>query len=184
MDIHWLRNRISDSDTALSEKITSMALLVSTAADASNRIVTSLRPSILDDLGLLAAIEWQADDFSKRCGAACSVTSNLDHLNLSKGRATAVFRILQEALTNIAKHAQAKHVEVVLMRQEETFFLQVSDDGVGLPNGKAEREHSLGVKGMKERAEYLGGELHIESGAGEGVRIEMWMPLRAQEGEQ
>lgn len=183
MDIYWLRHRVSKEDVLLCEKIDSMAELVSTAAGASSRIVTSLRPSILDDLGLLAAIEWQTDDFAKRYGVVCSVTSNIAHLNLSKQRATAVFRILQEALTNIAKHAEAQHVEVMLMRQGDRFFLQVSDDGIGLSNGNAERIHSHGLKGMKERANYLGGELNIETGADEGVRIEMWMPLSAKEGE-
>jgi len=183
MDIHWLRNRVSKEDPMLREKITSMAGLVSVAAEASNRIVTSLRPSILDDLGLLAAIEWQADEFAKRYGIVCSVTSNIEYLGLSKQRSIAVFRIFQEALTNIAKHAHARRTEVMLMRQDEKFFLQVADDGVGLPDGKAERENSHGVKGMKERAGFLEGELHIESGPGEGVRIEMWIPLGATEGE-
>ena len=178
MDIHWLKNKLSDTNTGVLDKISSMADLVSTAAKASNRIVTDLRPSILDDLGLLAAIEWQAEDFSKRAGIPCLVSSNLEFLTLSKNRSTAVFRIVQESLTNIAKHADAKQVDVMLMRKGNNFFLQIADDGVGLIHDKTKRKNSHGIKGMEERARYLGGELHFESEAGEGVRIAMRMPIQ------
>ena len=177
MDIHWLTNRLPDAPPLVLEKIADMAGLVSTAAQASNRIVTNLRPSVLDDLGLIAAIEWQAEDFAKRYGIACPVSTNIEYLNLSTDRSTAVFRIFQESLTNIAKHANARQVDVMLMRRGEDFFLQIADDGVGLRDGKAERKNSHGVKGMMERARYLGGELHLESEKGAGVRVAMRMPI-------
>jgi len=176
MDIHWLKNKLPDAKRDVLDKISDMAGLVSTAAEASNRIVTDLRPSILDDLGLLAAIEWQAEDFSKRSGIPCLVSSSLKYLTLPKNRSTAVFRIFQESLTNIAKHAQASRVDVMLMRKGEDFFLQIADNGIGL-HTKKERKNSHGMKGMKERARYLGGELHFESETGQGVRIAMRMPI-------
>lgn len=133
------------------------------------RIATELRPSVLDDLGLIAAIEWQAKDFSRKV-ALCSVTAPDTDLNISDKESTAVFRIVQEALTNISRHANASEVEIVIEQIEGSTIVTVRDDGVGidLANGQP---RSLGILGMRERARLIGGTLDIFNGNGTTVML-------------
>ncbi|MCG8609384.1 MAG: PAS domain-containing protein, partial [Pseudomonadales bacterium] len=116
VDVHWLRAKIPGEFDRLRAKVDTMGELVNSAAESCSRIVTQLRPSVLDDLGLLAAIEWQAQEFAKRHDIPCTVTSNLQQLMLPRDRSTAVFRIFQESLNNAAKYANASKIEVMLVR--------------------------------------------------------------------
>ncbi len=206
VDIHWLEHKLSDSQEEMKKKISDMSGLVATAAEACSRIVTELRPSVLNDLGLLAALEWQAKEFSQRCDIPCQVSTNLDEITMENDRAIAVFRICQEALTNIARHASATRIEVIVLQQGNTLLLQIADDGVGLPaaepvqqnsdyiEGFAERRAevrkasafapgSYGIRGMGERALFLGGKLHLESEPGEGTRVVLRVPIVLTQGE-
>jgi signal transduction histidine kinase len=132
----------------------------------------------LDDLGLAAAIEWQAGDFASRNGVLCQVTVPAVDLHLDGDRATATFRIFQECLTNVIRHAQAKSVRVDLRLEEESILLMVEDDGIGFSeSGFSNALGSLGLLGMKERAQFCGGDVHISSSPGNGTTVTVRVPL-------
>src|SRR5208337_3991031 len=129
---------------------------------AVRTICSGLRPGILDDLGLAAAIEWQAGEFTSRNNILCEVSVPPVDLHLDGDRATATFRIFQECLTNVIRHAQATSVRVTLCQEEENILLVVEDDGIGfIETGVSNSLGSLGLLGMKERAQFCGGDVHI-----------------------
>ena len=141
------------------------------------RIATELRPGVLDDLGLVAAVEWAAGEFQKRTGVKCDVSVPAeDDLPMDRERATALFRILQETLTNVARHASATHVRVRLTNYDHTVALEVRDNGRGIDDTRIRGRQSLGMLGMKERAVLLGGELVIESKPGSGTTVIVRIP--------
>jgi len=141
------------------------------------RISTELRPGVLDDLGLVAAVEWAAGEFQKRTGVKCDVSVPAeDELSMDRDRATALFRILQETLTNVARHAKATHVRVRLTNYDHTVTLEVRDNGRGIDESRLLGRQSLGMLGMKERALLLGGELVIESTPGAGTTVIVRIP--------
>jgi len=141
------------------------------------RISTELRPGVLDDLGLVAAVEWAAGAFQKRTGVKCDVSvPPEDELPLDRERATALFRILQETLTNVARHAKATHVRIRLTTYDHTVALEVRDNGRGIDEGRIFGPQSLGMLGMKERAFLLGGELVIESTPRAGTTVIVRIP--------
>ncbi len=140
-------------------------------------LVTQLRPKILDDLGLLPAIEWQLDEFGRRTSLQCSLTSMLEQVDLDVERATPVFRIFQEALTNIARHAQATEVRVILDSDDGKMRLEITDNGVGFEEDKRGGELTFGLLGMKERASMLSGDLEIISRGGEGTTVRLTVPI-------
>ena len=141
------------------------------------RIATELRPGVLDDLGLVAAVEWAAGEFQRRTGVKCDVSVPAeDDLPMDRERATALFRILQETLTNVARHASATHVRVRLTDYDHTVALEVRDNGRGIDEARIRGRQSLGMLGMKERAVLLGGELVIESKPGSGTTVIVRIP--------
>jgi len=140
------------------------------------RIVAELRPGVLDDLGLVAAIEWQCRDFQRRTGVVCHCTVSHEDLRMDPEHATAVFRICQEALTNVTRHAQATEVHVRLEDQGEGLLLQVSDNGRGIPFDRLADARSFGLLGMRERAGLLGGDVQIETKEGRGTTIVLQLP--------
>jgi PAS domain S-box-containing protein len=176
MDIAWVARRVRDADDVTS-KLGEMTELADQVIQSVRRISAELRPGILDDLGLSAAIEWQADEFAARHGIACTVRSKLGELRLDRGLATAVFRIFQEALTNIARHASATQVDVHLRLERGQLRLDVEDDGVGLTDA-AHRNGGLGLLGMRERARRLGGDCTITRRTGRGTAVSLIVPLR------
>ena len=125
------------------------------------QLPTQLRPGLLDDLGLAAAIEWQAKDFQKRSGISCALALPEEDLHLSRDQATALFRIFQEILTNVARHAQATKVWVHLGEEHGAIVLEVEDDGVGISPAQLAERRSLGLLGMRERAAAFGGAVEI-----------------------
>jgi signal transduction histidine kinase len=132
-----------------------------------------LRPGVLDDLGLLAACEWQAQEFEQRTGTPCHVRSNLENQKLDATVSTAFFRILQEALTNVMRHAEASRVDVVLERRDGTLVLQVKDDGKGIAPEVLSSGRSLGLLGIRERARRLAGVASIRGAPGAGTVVEV-----------
>ena len=176
LDVAWLARRLG-TDDAIGEKLAEMASNADEVLHVVRRISAELRPGILDDLGLLAAIEWQAEEFAARGGTACTVRSEVGDLRLERNLATAVFRIFQEALTNVARHASATEVTVELSLERGHLRLQVSDDGVGLPEA-ATRPRSLGLLGMRERARRLGGDCVIRRREPRGTVVSLVLPLR------
>jgi signal transduction histidine kinase len=141
------------------------------------KISTELRPGILDDLGLAAAIEWQAEDFQRRSGVSCAINVPEEDLDLSREQATAFFRIFQEILTNIARHSKAGKVWVHLEVQDGMVGLEVEDNGVGISPEALGRPHALGLVGMRERAAVFGGYVDISGIPGNGTTVVVRMPI-------
>lgn len=176
MDAFWLLSNLPSEQEALLQKAQAMLVLIDTAVRATRRIVTELRPAILDDLGLVAAMQWQAREFELRTGIACTVHFPPEEPALDEARAIVLFRILQEALTNIAKHAQAQEVEVRYENGEEAMTLIIQDDGCGISADAMNNPASHGIRGMLERARYLNGEVRVELGSNKGAVVSVRLP--------
>jgi len=159
------------------ERITSMTTLIETTINTVRRIASELRPGVLDDLGLVAAIEWQIEQFQSRSGLKCHWTNDASEIELSRERATAVFRILQEILTNVLRHARAANLYVKLTCGQDCLELAVKDDGVGITVRQRMNTQSLGLLEMKERALLVGGEVRITGKEGGGTTVVVRVPL-------
>jgi PAS domain S-box-containing protein len=178
IDAGWLRDHLSTStDAPARQKLAAMEALLDGTVASTRRISSDLRPLILDDLGLAAAAEWLAQAFTTRTGVPCELTVERGDLDLADPHATAVFRVLQESLTNIAKHAAASKVDVTFDRVPGEIRLTVADDGRGFVPGAPTRSNAYGLIGVRERAELLGGTVRIESTPGRGTRVELRLPL-------
>jgi signal transduction histidine kinase len=141
-----------------------------------------LRPALLD-LGVVAAIEWQAREFEKQLGIVCTFTANVQELDLHPDQATALFRIFQEALTNISKHAAASQVQVTLQAGDGCVRLEVADNGRGIATTDRLKTKSFGIRGMIERAAALGGNLTVATGIDGGTVVALTIPLPAPAGD-
>jgi PAS domain S-box-containing protein len=160
----------------LREKTTSMVNLTDTIIHAIRRIASELRPSILDDIGLVDAIEWQAQQFQARTGIVCHSGRTLETAHLNKEQSTAVFRIFQETLTNVLRHAQATKVDIAMHEQKGTFVLTIVDNGKGIANGEKPDQLSLGLLGMQERAHLVGGKVDIGGMKPNGTVVTVQVP--------
>ncbi|HKO30746.1 MAG TPA: PAS domain S-box protein, partial [Nitrospiraceae bacterium] len=158
------------------EKIRLMVEQVDATIASVQRLATELRPAILNDLGIVAAIEWQCKDFQKRTGIPCTCVTSADDIAMEPEPATALFRICQEALTNAARHAQATAVTIKLVSQSDFLQLVVADNGLGIPDTKIVNRQSLGLLGMRERVAQFGGELTIQSHSGTGTTVTACLP--------
>ncbi len=166
-------------DEKRAAKAESMVTLVNNTIDAVRRISTELRPGILDDLGLVAALDWAAEDFESRTGIR--VTKKLpEEVVVDADRATALFRIFQETLTNIALHSGATEVSIELAEDNGVITLQVQDNGRGISDEKLSARESLGILGMRERAALLGGELIVDTAPGRGTTVRVRLPQSAK----
>ena len=176
IDVSWLREHLGNPQPEVAQKLASMQVLLDGTVAAARRISSDLRPLMLDDLGLLAACDWLVHNFSNRTGVACELVIGSGDLDLPDPHATAIFRVLQESLTNVAKHSDATQVEVTLERDSSSILLTVQDNGRGFSTGDPRKPGSYGLVGLRERAILLGGEVEIESTPGRGTRIEMRLP--------
>jgi PAS domain S-box-containing protein len=176
MDTIWLRDNARAQPEAAVSKLSAMVGMLDTTVAATRRIAADLRPLLLDDLGLAPAIEWLANSFTQRTGVACEVDVDED-LELLEPYATAVFRIVQESLANVAKHAQATEVSVLVARTPRAVVLEVSDNGRGFATDAPRKRHSLGLMGLRERAQLLKGTASIESEQGKGTRVQVRIPV-------
>jgi PAS domain S-box-containing protein len=177
MDISLLPDRAAQDPRLLLEKLNSMTALIDSSLASMHDIVTGLRPVALDKFGLVAAIEWQASEFQKRSGIMCESGLPADELPLDPERSTAIFRIFQEALTNVVRHAGANKVTVVLRREAEGVMLAVTDNGKGIDEETIHARASLGLVGMRERALALGGTMEINRVPQQGTRVVVKIPL-------
>jgi PAS domain S-box-containing protein len=180
-DLESLDKVISESRDQLQlqilrEKIAAMLRLSETTISAVRRISSELRPSVLDDLGLADAIEWQAREFQARTGIICHCECSVENVYLNQEQSTAVFRILQEALTNILRHAQATRVDIAIKEEADEFVLTISDNGRGITEDDKSRLQSLGLLGMRERAHLIGGEIDITGIEGQGTVVTVRVP--------
>jgi len=173
----------SDADfSRLREKRETMVQLIDEALDTVRRISSELRPSVLDDLGLLVAIKWQAQQFQNRTGIVVHYDCLLDNVDLNQAQSTAVFRIFQEALTNILRHAQATRVNIQMNEEDGQFILTISDNGRGVTADEKSRSESLGLLGMQERAYLIGGNINITGFDGKGTVVAVRIPISGQPG--
>jgi len=178
IDLVWLERRIGEAAEApVRERIADMRELIGSTGQTVRDIASRLRPPVLYDLGLDAAVQWYVRDFEKRTDCVCTVSIELEGLEPDDERDTAVFRILQEALTNVARHARATRVSVSLRAGDERLAMEVRDDGRGVSESEVENVGSLGIVGMRERAGSLGGRVVIAPGPGGGTTVELSLPL-------
>ena len=180
-DLESLQKVVSESNDpsllqALHGKVEAMLRLSETTISAVRRISSELRPSVLDDLGLAAAIEWQARQFQTRTGIICHCEGSVENLDLDREQSTAIFRILQEALTNILRHAQATRVDIAIKEEASDIVLTVSDNGRGITADERSRLQSLGLLGMRERAYLVGGEIDIIGVDAQGTVVTVRVP--------
>jgi PAS domain S-box-containing protein len=177
MDTQWLREHSPEDPQGTQQKLAGMQAMLDASVAAVRRIAADLRPLMLDDLGLLPAIEWLAQNFTQRTGVACNLEVDDEELDLPEPYATAAFRILQESLANVAKHAKATEVRMAVQRSGDQLLLKVHDNGVGFSVDDPRKPQSLGLVGLRERAYLLRGKMSVTSAPGRGTTIEARIPL-------
>ncbi|MDC4224410.1 MAG: AAA family ATPase [Candidatus Manganitrophus sp.] len=176
MQLSFLERRFRGGQTPISEWTKSMSEMIDTTIERVRQVASELRPIVLDDLGLPAAIEWQAKEFQERTGITCRCFLQ-EEIVIDRMHSTAVFRVFQEALTNVARHSGASDVEIKLNEEKGAAFLQVRDNGRGITEEQRLHQKSLGLIGMRERARACGGEVGIEGIPGKGTTITVRVPL-------
>jgi signal transduction histidine kinase len=157
-----------------------MDAMIDATVAATRRISADLRPLVLDDLGLVSATEWLVQEFTQRTGIPCELAVSSPDLELKDPQATVIFRILQESLTNVARHAQARRVEVELAHANGAVTLSVRDNGRGFNLDAPRKPSSFGLRGLRERVSLLGGEVSIESQPGRGTALRVQIPLEGK----
>jgi PAS domain S-box-containing protein len=177
LDLSSLGKEPSTDSAAFRHKLDSMSKTMVAAIGSVRRICSDLRPSVLDHIGLTAAIEWQIEEWQAKTGVRCSMSAAIDDESLDPGRATAAFRVLQEALTNVARHAEATVVRVRLWTQDKRLRLEIRDNGRGIAEATVQDATSLGLLGMKERVFSFGGTLDVHGAPGEGTAVDVSIPL-------
>jgi PAS domain S-box-containing protein len=178
MDLTWLRKRLPEDQSSLREKTDGMFQLINKTIQTVKKISTELRPGLLDDLGLAAAIEWQAEEFQQRTGIRCNIIIDPKDITFDKDRNTAIFRILQETLTNIARHADASEVNLSLKQRDGHIELKVRDNGTGITEDQINNPKSFGLIGIRERVKIFGGNNIIKGTPGKGTVMTVKIPLR------
>ena len=181
IDLSWLRRRLPEDEELLVAKTDSMYELVDDAIQTVKRVSSELRPGALDDLGLADAIEWQTQEFGKLTDIHCEFRASPDGIVLGRDLSTALFRICQEALTNVARHAQATKVSVRLRQQRGRLALTISDNGKGIEERQILDPRAFGLIGMRERARFWGGEVKIGGGRRRGTVVTVAIPLKRRE---
>ena len=179
MDIAWLGKKITGvyGTLPIEEKLREMTSLLDAAVQTIRKIASELRPSILDDLGIVAALEWQTREFEKRFGTPVHFQSSISQLQIDPNIATGLFRLYQESLTNVARHAQASLVKAELKIEDSHITLTVNDNGKGFDLNASETQKTLGLLGMKERVLMMSGNLHINSSPGKGTKVTITVPI-------
>jgi signal transduction histidine kinase len=180
MDLTWLTGKLPADQKPLLKKIKSMFRLIDDTIRSVRKIASGLRPDLLDEVGLAAAIGWQARDFQLRTGIRCNVNLPPDSDGLDQERSTAVFRIFQEVLTNVARHANATRVDVSMRQDADTLTLEVQDNGRGITAAEMRGSKSLGLLGMRERVLLFSGKLDINGTRGRGTQVTVSLPLRSK----
>ena len=177
MDLFWINKRLDKGQKELQDKIKTMLNLIDETVQSVRKISADLRPGILDDFGLLAAIEWQCNEFEKRSGIKCRLNTKLYDLHCRNDISTAVFRIFQETLTNVARHSAASELAITIKVDVTNLLIEMKDNGKGITEVEIYSTGSLGLLGMKERAFILGGNLSINGIPGEGTSVNLNIPL-------
>lgn len=178
MDVSWLTKRIGlEDDEILRDKLKTLTEMLDGTVKTVRRISSELRPSLLDDLGLIAAIDWHLGEFEKRSGVKTEFKDPDNDIVIPDSVKTGLFRIFQESLTNVARHAKAEHVTVTLGQKDDHIVLSIEDDGKGFEKQHSEDKRTLGILGMKERTAMMGGTYIINSIPGKGTTVIVSVPL-------
>jgi signal transduction histidine kinase len=182
MKLEEIASKVSDVEqrNSLMEVSLQSRELINKTIQSARRIMMELRPSVLDDFGLVAALEWQAGEFKTHTSISCQVIAEQEVSDLEKKTATTVFRIFQEALANIARHSGATEVIVRLSSDQEMLVLEVTDNGRGITEGQLFGKESFGLMGMRERAVALGGSIKIQGESGKGTTVTLRVPMRRE----
>lgn len=175
MDIGWLSKELPRDSESLLARVRSMSKMVDTALQDIKGLASELRPPLLDDFGLEAPVLHHAEEFQKRTGVRCDVRLEPREMELDKDRSVLLFRIYQELLTNVLKHAQAARVRVRLIKKREEVLLEVRDDGKGFSTRRADY-HSFGLRGIMERVDFWKGKVSIRSAPGQGTAVSIRLP--------
>lgn len=178
MDIDWVLHKQNNPTEALVAKLNEMLQMSDGIISTIRRISSDLRPAIIDDLGLIAALEWKCNDFEEKMGIPCHFVSNVKERKFENHFGINTYRILQETLTNVGRHAAAKSVMVSVNETETELFLEIADDGKGISLENMQNGKTLGIVGMKERAALLGGQLIIEGEKNKGTHTKLILPLK------
>ncbi len=177
MDLAWLQTRLGD-DPQYGARLARLSTMIDQGIDLKRRIIENLRPSLLDHLGFAAAVQWFLDETCGGAGIACkSSISKLERL--PSDLEIALYRVVQESVSNVIRHADAKNVELVIERTPAGLRVQICDDGVGIADLERARKHSHGLAGMTQRMRAINGTLDVSSKAGKGTRVEAFLPIAA-----
>lgn len=180
MDLSWLSQRLPKENQLLIDKARTIETLVNKSITSASNLAQSLRPGFLDHFGIIAAIEIEAQEFSKRSGVSCTIIKSQESIDLPETHTISLFRIFQETLNNILKHAQAKNVQIEVVKGIDHIELIISDDGVGFSDNARNKPRSFGLRGIHERVEHLGGTVKIASTLDKGTQIAIFIPLEAE----
>jgi PAS domain S-box-containing protein len=184
MDISWLKRKVPAEDPRVEQKMNDLMKVIDHTVKTVRKISSDLRPSLLDDLGLVAALEWHSQEFEKRSGIQTSFVAAVPELEIEPAVATAMFRIFQETLTNVARHADATRIEATLAEDNEKLVMRIRDNGRGFSKSEIGNKRTLGILGMQERAAIMEGEYSIDSSPGEGTIVEVKVPIGNHEKEK
>jgi signal transduction histidine kinase len=181
MELYILNRQIKDvcrpGSDLINDKVRDLLHLIDDTIGTVRRIATELRPPILDDLGLIAALEWHLQEFQRRACVSCKISSNIENVEVRDDISITIFRIFQESLTNIMRHADAKSVTVNLTEKDNKLILRIEDNGKGIAEENITGGKSLGVLGMRERARQIGGDLQIFKGPETGTTVLLTVPI-------
>jgi PAS domain S-box-containing protein len=177
MDVCWLSDNLVRGQDNLRELTESMAKLIDVTVQKTKRLCIELRPKLLDDIGIVGTIEWLVKEFQKATGIKCTLAFDLDEKTLDNERATAIFRIFQEALTNIYRHSKATKALISLTQSDNKVVLQVTDNGIGIKQERIDSPQSLGIIGMRERLHFFGGDIEIKGTNTRGTKLIVRIPL-------
>jgi signal transduction histidine kinase len=177
MDLNWIQRRMPEDARELRERLQRVLQMLAETVELKHEVIEGLRPSHLDNLGLTFAMRSHCREFSRRTGLPCELEVAEDFDDLDPAWSIALYRIAQETLTNITKHAHAQKVRITLKREPKGMRLSILDDGVGLPEGAAAKPKSHGIVGMRERVRQVGGTFTITPGpGGKGTLVEAFIP--------
>lgn len=177
MDVSWLNKKLDGADKSVKEKAKGLLQMLDNTVKTVRKISSELRPSMLDDLGLLAAMDWHSQEFEKRSGIKTRFSSEMSNLDVTQTVGTGLFRIFQESLTNVARHAEATNVKASLEMKNGKLFMRIKDNGKGFTITSIENKKTLGILGMRERTLMMGGEYKIQSTPGKGTLVEVIVPI-------
>jgi signal transduction histidine kinase len=184
MDLASIRGMLAgdpDARKAAVRKIEAASQVADGMIHTVRRISSELRPGMLDDLGLLPSVEWLAQDFSQRTGISVRIASEIGSVDLDRSQSTAIFRVLQETLTNVARHSKATEVSGRVRTSDAAFELEIRDNGQGFSSSLLHEASSLGLIGMRERAGSVGGSIEFVSEPGDGTTVRLRVPLRGKQ---